>query len=101
MKYYIITYFVRTSNDYNKLFTKPYNLFLKCFKCQDTTWLVCSEDDASQIYFKIKPLTDDKDMFLIMEIKPNENHFGWMPASVWEWISDNIKNPNVGLKSIN
>lgn len=51
----------------------------------ESTWIIKSYLSAEKIYEIIKPVVDDNDSFIIMEI--TKNYFGWLPKEAWEYLS--------------
>ena len=57
----------------------------------DSTWLVNSSKNGSQIWTALKPYTDANDNILIIGV--TNDFSGWLPTAAWDWIREqmNIK----------
>ncbi len=55
----------------------------------DSTWLVDSSLNSSQIWNQLKSAIDKNDSLLIVKI--TNDYTGWLPKKAWEWINSHIK----------
>lgn len=54
----------------------------------ESTWLVASVEDATQIWTRLAKQIDPNDLMLIIEVRNNVQ--GWLPKDAWEWINQNV-----------
>ncbi len=53
----------------------------------DSTWIVITNEDPSQLWNRLNNHIDKNDYILIIEVKNNTQ--GWMTEEAWKWIKDN------------
>ena len=54
-----------------------------------STWLISTNENASQLYNRLAPHLDQGDGILIIEAG---NHAqGWLPKEAWDWIHNEIR----------
>lgn len=81
---YIITYgFIEKKGDYSKLYNALTQLGPYWHE-MDNTWFVYTELDEKEIMDKIQPYLDDNIYLFIIVM--NEEYWGWIPQSGWDWI---------------
>ena len=54
----------------------------------DSTWIVVTNEDASQIWERLASTIDKNDYLLVIEVLDNVQ--GWLPKDAWKWIHDNV-----------
>ena len=54
----------------------------------DSTWLVSTNLNASQIFSKLKEHIDANDNILVISV--GNDYSGWLPKKAWEWIKDKL-----------
>jgi hypothetical protein len=54
----------------------------------DSSWLIATNEDAIQLYSRLRPFFRDSDHLLIVEIKKQATYYGWLPEKAWEWLRD-------------
>lgn len=81
---YQISYDLKKDKDYPKLYEgiKSYGDYCSALL---SMWFIATDQTASQIYNKLKPLIDTDDHIFISEI--NANHMGYMPKEAVEWLT--------------
>lgn len=89
MAIYCVSYDLKTpGKKYEDLYDK-----LKSFNgynhILDSTWLVCSNQTASDVYDTIQPAIDKNDSVFISKVNPNE-YSGWLSQAAWDWIRRNM-----------
>ncbi|AWX56922.1 hypothetical protein AB432_018535 [Brevibacillus brevis] len=89
MAVYLITYDLNKSGqNYDKL----YEQIKSCgawWHYLDSTWLVDSTLNATQIRDRMKNAMDDNDFCLVIKLT-NENYQGWLPKKAWNWIHEHL-----------
>lgn len=58
----------------------------------DSTWIVITDESAQQIWDRLERHIDKNDFMLIIEVLDNVQ--GWLPKDAWNWIHENVPNPN-------
>ena len=58
----------------------------------DSTWIVITDESVQQIWDRLERHIDKNDFMLIIEVLDNVQ--GWLPKDAWNWIHDNVPNPN-------
>lgn len=58
----------------------------------DSTYLFRSNNSASEIVDKLRPVIDDTDRLFVTEIKTGSdaNYSGWLTDDQWSYIQENI-----------
>lgn len=89
MAIYSVSYDLNTpGKKYEELYDK-----LRSFNgynhIMDSTWLVCSDQSASDVFDIIKSVIDKNDNVFISKVNPNE-YSGWLSQKKWDWIKRNI-----------
>lgn len=56
----------------------------------DNTWLIKTDETARSWYEKITANRFKDDLFLIVEVQPN-NYWGRLPSDAWDWFKDTVK----------
>jgi hypothetical protein len=87
MKVYSINYDLKKPGmDYQDLYDaiKQYNWW----HYLESTWLVHTNDSASDIFKRLKPHIDDNDSILIIEA--GKDKAGWLPEEAWDWINKKL-----------
>ena len=51
----------------------------------DSTWLIATQDDANQLYRRLKPHIDEQEDSILI-IQAGTDMQGWLPKDAWEWI---------------
>ena len=54
----------------------------------DSTWIVVTNETASEIWRRLSNHVDKNDYLLIIEVTNNAQ--GWLPKEAWEWIHTNV-----------
>ena len=54
----------------------------------DSTWLIRTQESASQLWERISSYFDKNDYALIIEV--GKDYQGWLPEKAWEWIKENV-----------
>lgn len=91
MKLYVVSYDLKTpGRDYSPL----YDAIKELGEWQhplESTWVIATEEfDENSIYTHLKKTLEDRDLLLILEIKP-ESRQGWLAKSFWEWMNEIAK----------
>lgn len=55
-----------------------------------STWLVATNETASQLWDRISPAIDKNDRVLIIQVV-NNNNAGWLPQEAWDWINERFR----------
>lgn len=85
-RFYIISYDLKTpGRDYSALYAAIKNN-RDWQHPLESTWLVYTREDATDIYDALKPTMDNNDLIFISELRI-ENRQGWMSKACWEWIN--------------
>lgn len=50
----------------------------------DSTWLISTNETASQLSERLKKCIDDNDAMLV--IKVTSEYSGWLPQDAWDWL---------------
>jgi uncharacterized SAM-dependent methyltransferase len=87
MAVYLITYELHGSRDYKGL-TDVIGSFDAWWHYIESTWLVVTNDDANEIFEKLRPHLDEGDYILITKI--NKDNQGSLPKKAWDWIKQHI-----------
>jgi|GEM_PF-2168810 len=88
MKAFLITYSLKKiGKDYSAL-KLILESFPKHLNYMPNGWLIATDENPVQIHQKIKPLLDDIDDLLIIEI--TANYYGWQSLDTWEWLGNNV-----------
>ena len=89
MKLFVVSYDLRkTDKDYSSLFEEMKNCkawwhYLK------STWLIYTNETASEIFKRLHPHLDKIDNLLIIEA--GKERQGWLPKEAWTWIRDALE----------
>jgi len=54
----------------------------------DSTWIVITNEDPTQIWNRLAGTVDKNDYLLIIEVLDNVQ--GWLPKDAWDWIHANV-----------
>ena len=87
MKTYIVAYQFRNHR-------KNYTSFYEAIKTNypewqhplESLWLIRTDETPSQIFGRLQPHLDNTDSIFVVEI--TDSREGWMPKSMWEWLSE-------------
>ena len=103
MAVYVVSYELRnTSLDYRNLF-EELERSAGWWHYLDNTWLVSTDESATQLYNRLAPYLDGGDSLLI--VQAGRDVQGWLPDDAWKWIERELvgvarevvsKNPDVG-----
>lgn len=88
-KSYMIVYDNKVEDDYSAL-ESELSKYSPFWHDMNRAWIVVTEEDASDIYYRIKDLINPKNRILVIEVK-NE-HAGWISNQSSHWINRNVKN---------
>lgn len=55
----------------------------------ESTWLIATNETASQVWDRISPAIDKNDRVLIIEVVNNKN--GWLAPEAWDWINERLR----------
>ncbi|HLX08941.1 MAG TPA: hypothetical protein VKY89_13895 [Thermoanaerobaculia bacterium] len=55
----------------------------------ESTWLIATDETASQVWNRISPAIDQNDRVLIIEVVNNTN--GWLTQEAWDWINQHFQ----------
>ncbi len=55
----------------------------------ESTWLICSDESASNVSTRLRRHLDDNDSILVIEVAAN--YAGWLPKEIWTWMNKHIK----------
>ncbi len=84
---YLVTYDLnKEDKDYDGV-TKTLESYPTHNHCQKSVWLIATKETANQISAKVQPHIDKDDRLIV--VKWGDDHQGWMPENVWNWIRDN------------
>lgn len=56
----------------------------------ESTWLVATDEAATDIWNRIRQHIDQNDSVLVVEIR--KDYSGWLPQKAWDWIHQNLQN---------
>jgi hypothetical protein len=88
MKAYAINYDLKVpGRDYAGLF-KAIKASPKWWHYLESTWLVMTDENPTQIWTRLSPHVDKSDRVLIIEVRDNAQ--GWLPKDAWDWIHTNV-----------
>ena len=83
---HLITYDLnKPGQDYSDLYEKIKSLGA-WWHYLDSTWLVDTNQSASQIWENLKSCVDDNDNVLIIRI--TSDYKGWLPKKAWDWLNE-------------
>jgi len=83
---YIIGYDLnKPGQDYAELF-EALKSFPSWWHYLDSTWLISTNNNATEIFNKLKPYIDTNDRILV--IQANNDHAGWLSQKAWDWINE-------------
>jgi hypothetical protein len=87
---YVVSYDLRKpGKDYTGL-TEQLRYSPRWWHYLASTWLIATEESASQLYNRLAAHLDKNDSILIIEAG---NHAqGWLPKDAWEWIYRELPN---------
>lgn len=51
----------------------------------DSNWLINTSETAEGLYNRLKKHLDNNDNIIV--IKVTKPYYGWLPQSMWDWIS--------------
>jgi hypothetical protein len=88
MKFFILSYTLKTPGKDVTLLSRGLSSFPKSLKCLENTWLIGTEDTPKEIYNKLKLFFDQGDRFIIFQAE--KNYWGLLPTSSWEWVEANM-----------
>lgn len=54
----------------------------------DSTWLISTNETATQLFQRLKPCIDDNDTMLV--IKVTNEYSGWLPQDAWDWLKKHL-----------
>lgn len=54
----------------------------------ESTWLVVTNESASDIWNRISKHLDKNDLALIIDVR--KNYYGVLPKEAWDWIERNV-----------
>jgi hypothetical protein len=57
----------------------------------ESTWLICTNESADQLYGRLWPHMHKDDSLLIIEVR--DNCQGWLKARAWAWITASVPLP--------
>ena len=87
---YIVSYDLRNRKKNYIGLTEQLQYSPRWWHYLQSTWLVSTEESASQLYNRLSAHLDSDDSILIIEAG---NHAqGWLPKDAWEWIHKEIPN---------
>ena len=55
----------------------------------ESTWLIVTSDNASQLYNRLAHHLDTGDSILVIEAGSDRQ--GWLPKDAWTWIQQNLR----------
>jgi hypothetical protein len=64
-----------------------------------TLWLLWSPKNTNEIYYRLRPLLDAADLFLVSEIA-HRSISGSMPPWVWNWINSKVPGSVAAYESL-
>jgi len=53
----------------------------------DTTWLVATNENAGELYERLRGHFAKSDSLLIVEVRAAAQYFGWLPRDAWNWLA--------------
>lgn len=57
----------------------------------DSTWLIYTNESATQLFERVQPYTDKNDRLLIIKLQPgSQNRSGWTTQEVWNWLNQHL-----------
>lgn len=54
----------------------------------DSTWLIKTNESASQLSTRIRKHLDNNDNVLVIRV--TKDYSGWLPQKAWDWINANV-----------
>ena len=89
MKPYIISYEIKETakDDFQPLF-KEIKKAKKWWHYLSNTWIILSDESASEINSRLKPYLNNNINLIIFELGSDRQ--GWLSAKAWTWIKTNI-----------
>lgn len=82
---YVISYDLnKPGQDYAKLYD-ALKSFSSWWHYLGSTWLISTNNNATEIFNKLKSHLDNSDRILI--IKADKDHNGWLKQEAWDWIN--------------
>ena len=87
MKVYIVSYELRKKKIYTGLFEQLKASPGWCHYL-GPTWLIATEENAKQLYNRLKPHLDQEDSILV--IQAGTEMEGWLPEDAWKWIHQTL-----------
>jgi hypothetical protein len=54
----------------------------------ESTWLIITEETATQVWNRISNHVHKDDRVLIIEVRDRSQ--GWLPEQAWDWIDQNV-----------
>lgn len=88
MKAFSIIYDLKVpGRDYSGLYEAIKNSG-KWWHYLDSTWIIATNENASQIWTRLANHIDKNDYLLVIEVVDNVQ--GWLPKDAWQWIRTNV-----------
>lgn len=88
-KAYAINYDLKAPNrDYAGLY-EAIKSYSGWWHYLESTWLIVTDENPSQIWGRLKGSIDKNDSLLIIEVRDNVS--GWLPQKAWDWIHSNAQ----------
>jgi len=93
MNAFAVTYDLRAKRkpDYKGVF-KELKLCTRWWHYLESTWLVMTDETASELWERLRPHVHSRDSVLIIEVRDNVS--GWLPEKAWAWINRNVPLPD-------
>ena len=90
--YIIIYHLIDTDESYVEKVIKSYRTWWHYI---NDFWIVITADTAGEISSKIKPVLDDDERLLVVEM--GRDRQGWLPKDAWEWLDKNFPKKEVPI----
>jgi len=85
---YLITYDYKGSPEkYSALFDEI-KRFSGWWHYIANSWIIITDDNAKEIFRKLKPYVDSDINLLVVEV--GKDRQGWLPKKAWDWIKKNL-----------
>lgn len=88
MKVYLVTYDLKNpGRDYVALY-EAIKRSGKWWHYLDSTWLVATNESATQVYNRLSQYIDKNDFIFVIRV--TNEYSGWLPQDAWDWIRHEI-----------
>lgn len=87
---YVVSYDLRKPGKDYKGLSEELQRSPRWWHYLESTWLIASSENASQLYNHLASHLDGGDSILI--IQAGNNIQGWLPEEAWKWIKQELPN---------